>query len=516
MKTNGRIQLFPFFRVAIALILGIVAGESSVGCIPIIGLYATLIGILTAVFLVRKFIFQSVMLLFATFVLGMLLVCLEESRLSVNLPEDEKVYEAVITSQPVERGKTVQFDMVVVKGLNERPLKAKAWLLKDSVKRRYLRLNVGDGITALSKFHQPENRFATTRFNHCMWMKTHGFTAETFIYYCNWEKSVVDLRALSLLERTRIVLLAYRQTLLKQYKTIGLDSDAYAIVAAMTLGDKSFVSRELKDTYAISGASHVLALSGLHLGIIYALFIMLGLRRRGMAGILLLLTSVWAYALLVGLSSSVVRAAVMLSVYAFFSLGHREKMSLNVLSFTACIMLVCHPLALYDAGFQLSFCSMLSITLLFKPLYRLFDEKWLACHRFVASLWSMTLVSFTAQIGVTPLIAYYFGRFSCYFLLTNFVAVPLATAILYLSFLFFTVGQWSVVRLLFLKVMSAIIHALNTSLNFIAHLPYASVEGINLSVWQVAMLYWLIVCVCLLCRYTLRPFQPKRDMPWYA
>ena len=61
MKTNGRIQLFPFFRVAIALILGIVAGESSVGCIPIIGLYATLIGILTAVFLVRKFIFQSVM-----------------------------------------------------------------------------------------------------------------------------------------------------------------------------------------------------------------------------------------------------------------------------------------------------------------------------------------------------------------------------------------------------------------------------------------------------------------------
>ena len=288
------------------------------------------------------------------------------------------------------------------------------------------------------------------------------------------------------IERTQQYFLHQRTLLLKRLQSSGLSDDQYAVVAAMALGDKSALTQELRETYSMTGASHILALSGLHLSIIYALLSMLVVGRRWQTiSQVVIILSIWAFVFLVGMSASVVRSAVMLTVYALLALGHRKKMSVNTLAFTAIVMLLVSPQALFDVGFQMSFMAVFSI-LLFVPLfYRPFSAEYLMTHRVVKWIWGMVAISIAAQIGVAPLIAYYFGRFSCYFLLTNFIVIPAATIILYLSLATLLIPSIGV-------LLASIVGLLNTTLLYIATIPGATIEGLHPSVMLTASIYGII------------------------
>jgi competence protein ComEC len=301
----------------------------------------------------------------------------------------------------------------------------------------------------------------------------------------------------SMTGRSRHFFLSQREVLLQRFADAGLSDDQYAIVAAMVLGDKSALSRDIKNTYSMTGASHVLALSGLHLGIIYALLSLLVVGRRWqLFSQILIILSIWAFVFLVGMPASVVRAAVMLTVYALLALGHRPKMSVNTLAFTAVVMLLFQPSALFTISFQMSFMAVLSI-LLFVPLFEaVFTPEYLMTHRWVKWLWGMVAVSCAAQIGVAPLIAYYFGRFSVWFLLTNFIVIPAATLILYLSLLVLVIPQ-----LAFLLVY--VVGGLNSTLTKIAQLPGASIEGLHPTLTQTVLIYVVILALYVLLRLRL-------------
>ena len=298
--------------------------------------------------------------------------------------------------------------------------------------------------------------------------------------------SKVDDGEPSRVERTQQYFLHQRSVLLERLETAGLSGEQYAVVSAMALGDKSALTKELRETYSKTGASHILALSGLHLGIIYALLSMLIVGRRWqMITQVAIILSIWAFVFLVGMSASVVRSAVMLTVYALLAIGNRHKMSVNTLAFTAIVMLLVTPKALFDVGFQMSFMAVFSI-LLFVPLfYRPFSAKYLMTHRTISWLWGMVAVSVAAQIGVAPLIAYYFGRFSCYFLLTNFIVIPAATLILYLSLATLLIPSIGV-------VLASIVGLLNTTLLYIATIPGATIEGLHPSVMLTISIYGVI------------------------
>ena len=293
----------------------------------------------------------------------------------------------------------------------------------------------------------------------------------------------------SRLSRSKAFFLLQRDRLLQRLSDGGVEGDAYAVVAAMVLGDKSALTKELRDTYSVTGASHVLALSGLHLGIIYMLLSLLVRGRRWrMLSQLFLIISIWGFVFLVGMSMSVVRAAIMLSVYALLSLGHRDKMSVNTLAFTAIVMLLVHPLSLFDVGFQLSFMAVFSI-LLWYPLFEgLIPQPYLMSHRLVKWLWTMLAVSCAAQLGTAPLVAYYFGRFSTLFLITNLVVIPAATLILYLALLVLIVPSLA-------YLLNNIVTFLNTFLERMTALPCASIEGLHPSVLQTIMVYVVIAAV---------------------
>ena len=306
------------------------------------------------------------------------------------------------------------------------------------------------------------------------------------------QRALQEPSSVSRLDRSKTYFLAQRAKLLDRLSESGVDGSVYAVVAAMTLGDKSQLTKELRDTYAVSGASHILALSGLHLGIIYTLLSLLLSRRRWQViSQVVIIVCIWLFVFLVGLSASVVRSAVMVTVYALLSLGHRDKLSVNTLAFAAIVMLLFNPLSLFDVGFQLSFMAVLAI-LLFYPLFEnLWSQPFLLDHRVFRWLWTMLAVSCAAQIGVAPLIAYYFGRFSCYFLLANLVVVPAAALILYLS-----LSVLLIPSLAYLLIY--IVDTLNQLLVSIAALPGASIEGLHPTPLQVWMVYVIIGAVYLL------------------
>jgi competence protein ComEC len=307
------------------------------------------------------------------------------------------------------------------------------------------------------------------------------------------QQTVTDnLQTISRIDRSKAYFMHQREKLLARFSNNGIDGDAYAVVAAMSLGDKSALTRDLKDTYSVSGASHVLALSGLHLGIIYILFSLFLPRRRWPAlSQLVIILFIWAFVFLVGMSVSVVRSAVMLTVYGLLSIGNRDKMSINALAFTAIVMLMWNPSWLFDVGFQMSFMAVLAI-LLFVPLFEdVFSAEYLMEHRWIKRIWGLVTVSCSAQLGVAPLIAFYFGRFSTYFLLTNFIVIPAAMVILWLSIVVLVFPSLAYILLY-------IVELLNIALSRISAIPGASIDGLHPSVIQVVLVYILIFCSYLL------------------
>jgi len=489
---NDPFESVPLLRLAVCLMVGIVVGEYAIIPVPILPVFIAMVAV---TLLLWKFPqVQSVVIALCFVMLGGLLMQRQKESLQVAWPEEEVQYEAVVLSEPVEKPKTIAVDIL----LTGSQRKLKCYLYKDDRSRC---LRIGDGLRLQSRI-KPNSDWHNGNFDYRRYLEIHGFTGTTFVSSWKWQKVQISLSGLSRLERAKLYFLQLRSRLLNRW---GGDDDASAVVAAMTLGDKSALTQDLKETYAITGASHILALSGLHLGIIYSLLMLLfgGRKIITVHCSLFTILGVWAFVFLVGMPVSVVRAAVMLSVYALLSLGHRDKMSVNTLAFTALVLLMLHPLSLFDVGFQMSFMAVFSILVWVPLLMSIFPSDYLQMHRTVRWFWTMVAVSVAAQIGVAPLIAYYFGRFSTYFLLTNFIVVPSATLILWLAPVVLLIPSCAYLLLY-------IVGLLNTVLTRIAAIPGASIEGLHPSILQVAMIYVIIVAVYLLILRLRKETSPRR------
>lgn len=319
----------------------------------------------------------------------------------------------------------------------------------------------------------------------------------------------VAKQELTLLERAKLNIADKRLSLEKQMKDLRIADQDLAVVSAMVLGDKSALSQETKDSYSRSGASHILAVSGLHIGIIFQLFvILLGGKQHRKINIGLSTTAVWMYVVFIGMPASAVRSAIMISCYGFVELSYRRGSPINTLAFAYVLMLLINPLNLFDISFQMSFLAVFSILLVFPSLYK----TWQPAHRISRWIWGILCVALAAQIGTLPLIAYYFGRISCYSLLTNFIAIPAATAILYLCAMMLAVLLIATLPILhtfampiltiIAKILVSITQATNTAFELIACMPGASIENVHISLPQLVLIYLILVLGYILCRHT--------------
>ncbi|NJO68117.1 MAG: ComEC family competence protein [Bacteroidetes bacterium] len=223
-----------------------------------------------------------------------------------------------------------------------------------------------------------------------------------------------------------------RDNLLDYFRQLNLSSSAFAVISALTVGDKSYLDAGLKSAYVNSGTMHILAVSGMHVALLFWLLQQLTrplmLWRHGpVLRAILVLFVIWVYALITGLTPSVIRASVMFTFWMIGDTGKRNTNIYNTLASSAFLLLLLNPDTLFDVGFQLSYLAVLGIVVFYKDIYN-----WLYVNNIVLKyFWSAISVSLAAQLLTLPVSLYNFHQFPNYFLLSNIIALPLSTVILY-------------------------------------------------------------------------------------
>lgn len=282
------------------------------------------------------------------------------------------------------------------------------------------------------------------------------------------------------------------------------DKQARGIAQALVLGIKTELDDEIRDAYAAAGAMHVLAVSGLHVGIIYMVlsFLLKPLERVGRGGrifkALLCLLALWAYALLTGLSPSVMRAATMFSFIIVAEATRRQTNIYNTIAASAFFLLLYDPYLLMSVGFQLSYLAVLGIVYLQPKIYLWFNFG----NKGLDWLWGLTAVSIAAQLATFPLGLYYFQQFPVYFWLSNIVVIPAAYFILSLGLLCFAVGLIFPALLIYPAwLLEKIIQGTNWGVMAIEQLPLSVLKGVYFSREETLLLYGAILFLLMLLYY---------------
>ena len=284
---------------------------------------------------------------------------------------------------------------------------------------------------------------------------------------------------------------AVREKVTDIYIANGLEGDELAVVSAMTLGDKRFIDRSLRNEYSRAGVAHVLALSGTHLAILY--FILMLIAGKGsVAARFVVVGTIWGYVVIVGMPVSAVRAAMMLTMFTLADVMRRGYDRMDVLVTTVAVMILVEPRVVLDVGFQLSVMSVGAIIVICPLLNGLLPYDFLTRHRRLSKIWGMVSVGIAAQIGTAPLVAYYFGTLPCWFVVSNLVAVPLTTVLLYGAVAVVALWHLPLLQLWMVKAVGGIAWLLNVVLGYIANLPLAAIEGVRLSELQVVISYIMI------------------------
>lgn len=223
----------------------------------------------------------------------------------------------------------------------------------------------------------------------------------------------------------RVVMARFRQSVQNKLSSYSFTQNQLAVLNALILGQKQGIDREMSEQYAAAGMMHILAVSGLHVGIV---LLLLRLLSRPIAGYRLrfvrsgiIITLIWLFAILTGLSPSVLRAATMFSFLEASTLMGNQKETKNALVASAFVLLLFNPLLIYQVGFQLSYAAVIAI---------LWIQPWLSSlvkikNKFIKMLWDTAAVTTAAQLGVMPLSLYYFHQFPGLFLVSNLVIIPL-------------------------------------------------------------------------------------------
>src|SRR5665647_188219 len=274
--------------------------------------------------------------------------------------------------------------------------------------------------------------------------------------------------------------LIIRDRLLRIIENCGLKGEVFHLVSSISLGAREELEPETTQSFAKTGVIHVLAVSGMNVAIIFVVLDwMLRFLKRKKGGIYLytfiILGAVWGYALITGMSASVLRAAAMFTFIVIGTGMSRHPNIYNSLAASAFVLLCINPSLVYDVGFQLSYAAVFSIVYFHPFIYGLFYSRYWISDQ----IWTLLSVSMAAQIGTLPLLLHYFHQFPTWFLLANLMVIPLVTLILYLTFIVFAVAP---IFPFLGKIMAQILdwagQGMLLSVHFVERLPYSILDGI--------------------------------------
>lgn len=311
--------------------------------------------------------------------------------------------------------------------------------------------------------------------------------------------------ALVIYKNTRFNLLReaskIRQKIIDRYDSMPLDQRSKSFVKALLLGDKSDLEKELKRSFSEAGVIHVLAVSGLHVGIIVllfhkALFFLRFIKKRKprlFIKTFLLLIIIWLFAGISGFSPSIIRAAIMFSFLTIGQLLSRHSNIYNSLALAAFLMLIINPNYLFMLGFQLSFLAVFAIVFFYPMIFKSLYIK----AKFIRYFWGLISVSISAQLLTFPLTIFYFQQFPTYFILSNLVVIPAVFLILLLSILLLFLSFFKTFVILFSYTLNSLIYALSISITMLNSLPFHSYKVIVFNELELLFLFLLLLAIML-------------------
>ena len=396
------------------------------------------------------------------------------------------LYRGRVIEEPVAKPKTylckiriVSADEAIYKQVVDR--KVIIYIPKDSLSKK---ITAGDYLLFNGLLEKPQ-----------AYLRKYSFAATGFIRREAWRPENDCKHSFSLFLKA----LSVRRNLLSRLQKIVPDRPSYAIAAALMFGYRNEIDSDLQQSFARIGAAHILAISGTHFSILFGmLYFLLSFIGNSLKGKiikqLILFPLIWAFALLTGFPPSVVRAALMLSIWGIGNAVFHKPFTLNTVAVAAFFMLLFNPLYLFDVGFQLSFAAVISIVLIQPYFAGLYVSK----NPILRYIWNLSSVSISVQPGVLPLSVYYFRQIPVIFLLTNILLIPLSAVLLFLipvsllfQFLFGTI-RWLMFPLnKTLEFFISIVRTLDTF--SYSCISVSGMNGWEIVAWSLSILLLLLL-----------------------
>lgn len=400
--------------------------------------------------------------------------------------ENIKSYIGYVIDAPQEKQQSTAYKL----HLEDEDVSIICYFQRDSLRNMP---QLGDVIVFIGQLQKIKNLSNPDEFDYSKYMYDQGFVASCYLPNKSWILTGEQKRTI------KIEALKIRDQIINIYNALGFTDEEQSILAALTLGYQDSLSEDIKQSFRATGTVHILSVSGLHVGIIYGIIVILlsFISKRSkyswIKSVLIILL-LWSYAFVTGLPPSVVRAGIMLTIVCVGDILNKKASPLNNLYLAAFAMLLYNPFQLFDIGFQLSCLSVFSI-LLFYPLV---IEKFKFKNPIIRYLIQLLVVSFAAQIATFPLCLFYFGTFPTYFFLANLLIVPIVSLITYS--LVALLIYWKVVSLFEYNLFDFIVTMLQylvglmiIGIRFFENLPFALFDEIKISFTELLLIYLSLI-----------------------
>ena len=485
----------PFFRLLLPFITGIVIGFSVViplsFCLLACSFFMACFCILLWKLERRRGWLYGIFLYMFLFSAG---ICTVSLRVFTPVEQSEQgVWLVVVTEPPIERENSMRATVHIRANLTENTTFAcdeqvMTYFRKDSMSRN---IRQGDLLVMNAVLNPVTNAGNPHEFDYRGYLARKRISRSVFAESGNWCQLDSYAQGPLINFSNRL-----RNNLLDILIRGGLSGNELAVTSAMVLGYKADIDDELRYVYSASGAMHILAVSGLHVGIIYVVLsfvinLIPFLNRSKWLHALILLGILWLYALVTGMSPSVMRAATMFSFITVGEALYRKSHIYNSIAASAFLLLLIHPGNLFEVGFQFSYMAVIAIVFLNAHFSSLLTFN----HRLPKYAWNLTCVSIAAQIGTAPLSLYYFHQFPSYFILSNFVVIPAATVIIYGALLLFVFSPVPVLLEIFGWMLDKFVYLCNFCIFFIEKLPGSVIFGIRFGGWEILCAYGFVATV---------------------
>lgn len=364
-------------------------------------------------------------------------------------------------------------------------------LYRDSTSRK---LHVDDELLVFGKLSEIKSPLNPHQFNYKSYLTDLGIYHQLQLNKTNHvtaEHSSKTIYGLAASERNKIIF---------KLQKANFEKEELSIIQALLLGQRDDISQETYNNYKNAGAVHILAVSGLHIGILLLLlqFLLrpLELLPKGKTiKLIVLVLLLWCFALLAGFSASIVRAVTMFSFVAYALHLNRPSNTFNILALSMfAILLVVNPMLLFQVGFQMSYAAVFAIVWIYPMLQRL----WFPKNRITKKIWQLLSVSVAAQLGVLPISLFYFHQFPALFFISNLLIVPALGLILGMGISTIVLALLDWLPAWFVEIYNSLIGLMNSVIEWVAQQEAFVFKNISFDKAQLLISYGIIVSLLVL------------------